>query len=75
MILFLKRTLMSAIDRTPDDVLVEIFLCCLPQDKSMVASHFPRAVFSTPSTKTAPLLLFAICARWRNVAIATRLLW
>ncbi|KAJ7752176.1 hypothetical protein DFH07DRAFT_960612 [Mycena maculata] len=66
---------MSAIDRTPDDVLVEIFLCCLPQDKSMVASHFPRAVFSTPSTKTAPLLLCAICARWRNVAITTRLLW
>ncbi|TDL25306.1 hypothetical protein BD410DRAFT_826585 [Rickenella mellea] len=48
----------------PFDVLSHIFLECLP-DKG----------FPTLSTKVAPMTLGRVCSYWRDVALATHVLW
>ncbi|TDL21662.1 hypothetical protein BD410DRAFT_828905 [Rickenella mellea] len=52
------------INELPVELLVEIFLCCLPM------RSFPR-----PSTREAPLLLGRICRVWRSVSLDTPQLW
>ncbi|TDL21646.1 hypothetical protein BD410DRAFT_898740 [Rickenella mellea] len=52
------------IDDLPVELLVEIFLCCLP------TGTFPR-----PSVQMAPILLGRVCSFWRSVALDTPQLW
>ncbi|KAJ7277478.1 hypothetical protein C8J57DRAFT_996939, partial [Mycena rebaudengoi] len=48
----------------PDDVVVQIFLQCLPGDGRV-----------QPSRHTAPLLLASISKQWRAIALSTSRLW
>ncbi|TDL24124.1 hypothetical protein BD410DRAFT_786211 [Rickenella mellea] len=48
----------------PVELLVEIFLYCLPTDG-----------FPTPSRREAPILLGRVCRAWRAVSLATPRLW
>ncbi|CAK5266525.1 unnamed protein product [Mycena citricolor] len=50
--------------RMPDDVIREIFLACMPEDRNcaMRASE-------------APLLLGRVCSAWRSIAYSTPRLW
>ncbi|KAF9073398.1 hypothetical protein BDP27DRAFT_1417216 [Rhodocollybia butyracea] len=56
------RALMSPIRRIPLEMLVEIFMRCLPSE-----TH----PFAIRDMKQAPLLLTTICRYWRRVAIDT----
>ena len=56
--------LVSCIRRLPAEILGEIFLRCLPPDPPV-----------EPDTTAAPLLLLAVCRRWRKVALGTPRLW
>ncbi|KAJ6512793.1 hypothetical protein C8R45DRAFT_890611 [Mycena sanguinolenta] len=58
------RVLLSPIRRIPHDVLVEIFLACLP------SKHHALIDFAE-----APLLLSRICRHWSSVAYNTPMLW
>ncbi|KIK66631.1 hypothetical protein GYMLUDRAFT_111336, partial [Collybiopsis luxurians FD-317 M1] len=58
------RALMSAIRRLPTEILIEIFVHCLPTDS-----------YPVRSLKEAPLLLTTVCRSWRNVAIGSAHLW
>lgn len=59
------RTSASPIGRAPDDILHEIFLCCLP-------IHSWRI---TLTPLEAPVLLSHVCHRWRQVSLASPALW
>ncbi|KAJ7143102.1 hypothetical protein C8R43DRAFT_866226, partial [Mycena crocata] len=50
--------------RFPPEILSEIFIHCLPDDK-----------FITPDLATAPLLLCGICHHWKDITLATPELW
>jgi hypothetical protein len=54
------------ITKVPYDVLVEIFIHCLPRRPLPIAQ---------PNTSVAPMLLCRICSCWRTVALATPSLW
>ncbi|KAF8172477.1 hypothetical protein BJ912DRAFT_859979, partial [Pholiota molesta] len=56
----------SPIGTVPYDVLLEIFVHCLPRDRLEVNQRRKRV---------APLLLCHVCSSWRTVALATRTLW
>ncbi|ESK88761.1 hypothetical protein Moror_17149 [Moniliophthora roreri MCA 2997] len=58
------RALLSPIRRVPSDILREIFVQCLPEDR-----------LPTHNIHQAPLLLTGICRSWREVAITTPRLW
>ncbi|KAF8180599.1 hypothetical protein BJ912DRAFT_980888, partial [Pholiota molesta] len=50
----------------PYDVLLDIFVHCLPQDRFEIRQ---------PNTKIAPLLLCHICSSWRTIALTTPIIW
>ena len=58
------RAIISLIRRLPDDILREIFVYCLPPNRTagMCATE-------------PPLLLAHVCGRWRRVAMSTPRLW
>ncbi|KAF8180574.1 hypothetical protein BJ912DRAFT_980767 [Pholiota molesta] len=56
----------SPIGTVPYDVLLEIFVHCLPRD---------RLELRQPETWIAPMLLCHVCSSWRTVALAARTLW
>ncbi|KAF8201165.1 hypothetical protein K438DRAFT_1821502 [Mycena galopus ATCC 62051] len=58
------RALISPMRRVPDDVLVEIFLSCLPSEHNSLIDF-----------AEAPLVLGRICRHWRSVAYSTPRLW
>ncbi|KAK7031021.1 hypothetical protein VNI00_013811 [Paramarasmius palmivorus] len=58
------RALLAPARRLPRDIIVEIFLHCLPTDR-----------LPARSVKEAPLLLTTICRQWRDVALDTPRLW
>jgi len=68
-------TMSAGVMMIPDDILVEVFVLCLPQNVTIPASHIPRPSFVKPSPAQAPLLLCRICHRWKVVATATPRLW
>ncbi|ESK90581.1 hypothetical protein Moror_4250 [Moniliophthora roreri MCA 2997] len=58
------RSLLSPVRRTPIDILREVFVRCLPDDRLPVRT-----------LREAPLLLTGICRTWREIAISTPHLW
>ncbi|KAF9474118.1 hypothetical protein BDN70DRAFT_997256 [Pholiota conissans] len=58
------RRLISPVRRLPADILREIFLSCLPEDRN-----------PTMSCDEAPMLLTRICSVWRSIAMSTPRLW
>jgi hypothetical protein len=56
----------SPFRNVPYDVLREIFLQCLPED---------RLDEPQPSPKIAPMLLCHVCASWRAIALSNASLW
>ncbi|KAJ7753656.1 hypothetical protein DFH07DRAFT_960132 [Mycena maculata] len=66
---------MSAIALIPNDVLVEIFVACLPQSPGILASHFSQPPFIRPHRSEAPLLLCSISSNWRTLVLAMPRLW
>ncbi|KAG1755558.1 hypothetical protein EDB19DRAFT_1661924 [Suillus lakei] len=65
---FHKR-LVSALWRLPTEVLSQIFHHCVPE----ILSESDK--FKTSSVLEAPMLLTAVCRRWREVAVAMPSLW
>ena len=63
------KAFLSPVRGIPDEVLAEIFICCLPQfeREGKRSSSFRRL--------QAPLLLAQICSRWRAIALSTQKLW
>ncbi|KAF9484210.1 hypothetical protein BDN70DRAFT_182710 [Pholiota conissans] len=60
----------SPVFTVPYDVLVEIFVHCLPRYPfGTVKRH------SSVSSKIAPMLLCHVCSSWRMVAMASPILW
>lgn len=55
-------------DRTPHELLSQVFVECLPHP-----DHDSPYLY--PSTATAPLVLLRVCHRWRVVALQTQRLW
>ncbi|KAK7470083.1 hypothetical protein VKT23_001524 [Stygiomarasmius scandens] len=58
------QRLLSPIVRLPSEILSEIFVCCLPEDRH-----------PTCSASNAPLSLGLVCQRWREVCLSTPRLW
>ncbi|KAF8188990.1 hypothetical protein BJ912DRAFT_850978, partial [Pholiota molesta] len=56
----------SPIGAVPYDVLLDIFVHCLPHD---------RLEIRQPNMSIAPILLCHICSSWRTVALAAPILW
>lgn len=56
--------IVAHIRRLPVELLVEVFVYCLPDD-----------IFITPCPKSAPLLLTRVCSSWRNIALSSPKLW
>jgi hypothetical protein len=56
----------SPIGTVPYDVLLEIFVHCLPRNRLKVRQT---------KTRIAPMLLCHVCSSWRTVALAARTLW
>ncbi|KAF8189042.1 hypothetical protein BJ912DRAFT_1143232 [Pholiota molesta] len=56
----------SPISTVPYDILFEIFVRCLPQDRFEIRQ---------PETRIAPILLCHICSSWRAIALTTPILW
>ncbi|KAF8189052.1 hypothetical protein BJ912DRAFT_806507, partial [Pholiota molesta] len=54
------------ISTVPYDILFEIFVRCLPQDRFEICQ---------PETRIAPILLCHICSSWRAIALTTPILW
>ncbi|KAG1816485.1 uncharacterized protein BJ212DRAFT_1577120 [Suillus subaureus] len=64
----LHKGFISALWRLPTEVLSQIFHHCLPE-----IQEFNR--LNKPSVSEAPMLLTAVCRRWREVAVAMLSLW
>ncbi|KAJ7062301.1 hypothetical protein C8F01DRAFT_1137114 [Mycena amicta] len=58
------QALLSPLRRVPIDVIREIFVACLPEDRHCVMS-----------AQEAPVLLGRICSSWRAIALSTPSLW
>ncbi|KAF9483072.1 hypothetical protein BDN70DRAFT_828262 [Pholiota conissans] len=56
--------LLTPFRRLPDDMLREIFIACLPDDRNAIMSY-----------RKAPLLLGLVCRKWRALAYSTPALW
>ncbi|KAF8148493.1 hypothetical protein BJ912DRAFT_832664, partial [Pholiota molesta] len=52
--------------KVPYDVLVEIFIHCIPRRPLQIRQ---------PNTTVVPMLLCQICSCWRTIALATPSLW
>jgi len=58
------RALTSPIRRLPQEILLEVFVHCLPKDhNAFMSSH------------DAPLLLGRICSSWRSISLSAPQLW
>ena len=53
---------LAPISALPTELLLEIFMGCLPEHPE-------------PSRKVAPLLLCRVCSKWRAIALAQPQLW
>lgn len=70
------------ISRLPAEVVVEIFLLCIPKD---FACHVCRDEYTNPLVDfacqvchdeyTNPLVLSSVCRRWRQIAVDCSALW
>ncbi|KAF7296699.1 F-box domain-containing protein [Mycena chlorophos] len=58
------QTILSPIRRIPEDILREIFVACMPQDRNCVMSE-----------KEAPILLGRVCSSWRRLSQSIPYLW
>ncbi|KAJ7753816.1 hypothetical protein B0H16DRAFT_763018 [Mycena metata] len=58
------RALIAPVRRLPRDIIQEIFIACLPEDRNCVMSALE-----------APVLLGQVCSSWRTISISTPLLW
>lgn len=58
------RALLSHARRPPPELVQEIFIACLPEDRSPVMS-----------SSEAPILLGRICSTWRHISLTTSQLW
>ncbi|KAF8214973.1 hypothetical protein K438DRAFT_1562116, partial [Mycena galopus ATCC 62051] len=58
------KALISPMRCIPQDILVEIFLACLPTEHNACID-----------SAEAPLVLGRICRHWRSVAYSTPMLW
>ncbi|KAJ7055795.1 hypothetical protein C8F01DRAFT_1318544 [Mycena amicta] len=58
------EALISPMRRMPNDILQEIFVACLPEDRNPAMS-----------ASEAPVLLGRICGAWRDLVLATPRLW
>jgi hypothetical protein len=56
----------SPISTIPYDILIEILIHCLPQDRFEIRQ---------PNTRIAPLLLCHICSFWRTIVLTTPIFW
>ncbi|KII91813.1 hypothetical protein PLICRDRAFT_76753, partial [Plicaturopsis crispa FD-325 SS-3] len=56
------NAVLSPFRRLPTELLVEVFVYCLPENDA-------------PTRRCAPLLLMGVCKRWRSVALSTPRLW
>src|SRR5271163_3010706 len=54
----------SPIGRLPTEILIQIFLYCIPEDANW-----------TPAPYLAPMQLTAVCRRWREIAVNMPNLW
>ncbi|KAG2057485.1 hypothetical protein BDR06DRAFT_951657 [Suillus hirtellus] len=54
----------SPIGRLPTEILIQIFLYCIPEDANW-----------TPAPDLAPMQLTAVCLRWREIAVNMPNLW
>ncbi|KAK2462011.1 hypothetical protein APHAL10511_006474 [Amanita phalloides] len=68
-----RLNLAAPINRFPDELLVEIFLKCLPPQ--LVFNPQEHTLMTTPICRMTPLSFAKICRRWRAVTINTPLLW
>ncbi|KAJ7026626.1 hypothetical protein C8F04DRAFT_1124726 [Mycena alexandri] len=57
------------------ELLAEISLLCLPINTPQPRTSLPRPHFAIPSSANAPLLLCAVCRRWRVIAVSVSRLW
>ncbi|KAJ7718897.1 hypothetical protein B0H16DRAFT_1897432 [Mycena metata] len=57
------------------ELLAEIFILCLPTNTLRPATGLLRPHFIVPSAADAPLLLCAVCRRWRSIATGLATLW
>ena len=55
-------------DRTPNELLSQVFVECLPHPDY-------DGPYLQPSTTSVPLVLLQVCRRWRVVALQTQRLW
>jgi hypothetical protein len=58
------RALLSGVRQLPQEIVQEIFLSCLPNDRNAVMS-----------ASEAPVLLGRICKSWRQISLSTPQLW
>ncbi|TFK33721.1 hypothetical protein BDQ12DRAFT_766229 [Crucibulum laeve] len=65
-LLNLIQTVLSPIKALPDDILIEVFLQCLPDRFTIQWQH---------KSAIAPMLLTHICSSWRSLALKTPSLW
>jgi hypothetical protein len=61
-----------SIERLPDELIIEIFMLCLPDYTNYWQS--PR-MLQAYQAQDAPLLLCRVCRSWRQLAITTCSLW
>ncbi|KAG1845861.1 hypothetical protein DFJ58DRAFT_632477, partial [Suillus subalutaceus] len=66
--IYLHKGFVSALWCLPTEVLSQNFHHCLPKIQEF-------SQLNTPSVSEAPLLLTAVCRRWREVAVAMPSLW
>ncbi|KAK7027848.1 hypothetical protein R3P38DRAFT_953319 [Favolaschia claudopus] len=69
------RSVLSAPYRLPDDVLVEIFDWCFPEDLYVMSSKTTGQQELDRITHRYILDLAHVCSRWYHVAMATPRLW
>ncbi|TFK36661.1 hypothetical protein BDQ12DRAFT_713938 [Crucibulum laeve] len=63
-ILEAHKAVLSPIRKIPTEVLAEVFVHCITNER-----------FISPSLTSPPLLLTSICSTWRNIALTTPGLW
>lgn len=62
--LVICRSAVAPVRRLPVELLVEVFILCLPDGKYII-----------PRPTSAPLLLTQVCSSWRDIALSVPALW
>ncbi|KAJ6561438.1 hypothetical protein DFH09DRAFT_864274, partial [Mycena vulgaris] len=57
----------------PSEITAEIFLQCLPDTD--VLGEDPVCEMAEELESNAPVLLMGVCRAWRDIALATPMLW